>query len=72
MKKRAKYQLDFIQSINMRLRNMRIKNENDSLVSFAQAWLLDKQIYNGFQWFKTESGRSVMCPPQDAEYIQFF
>lgn len=51
-KKRPKYIEDIIRDANAQFRRNYVKDENDSLFSWLCGYLLGKNMYNGFNYYK--------------------
>lgn len=51
-KKRPQYVIDMINDVNAYLRFRNVKDENDTLFCWIRNYLLDKDMYNGFNYYK--------------------
>lgn len=81
MTKRSKQIQNLIDDVNMYLRNNCIKDQYDATASVIMQSLISQKLYEGFNWFKDKSytdviGQttiiSVVCPEEEAEYIQIY
>lgn len=51
-KKRPEYVLNIMSDVNTYLRNKNVKDESDSLFVWACGYLIGRNMYNGFNYFK--------------------
>ena len=51
-KKRPQYVIDMINDVNAYLRFRNVKDESDTLFCWIRNYLLDKDMYQGFNYYK--------------------
>lgn len=59
MAKRPKYVNDLVEMANERFRQFGIKRESNDLFVFITTYLLDKNMYDGFGYYKVEYNESI-------------
>lgn len=51
-KKRPQYVIDMLNDVNAYLRFRKVKDENDTLFCWMRNYLMDKRMYNGYNYHK--------------------
>lgn len=71
-KKRPNYVTDLVERTNEHLRHFKVKEQDNDLFVFITSYLLDRDMYEGFNFFKyDENHKAVLAGTYDKDKFDF-